>query len=456
MTKNLLSIIAVCVLTAGSATAQCLANFTWSQSQPNVIDFTNNSVPANPNTTYYNWNFGDNNYGWTVSGPISHTYGAPGTYVACIDLVDSANMIFCSFCDTITVTGTLLCNLTLTTNNPIPANCQNCNDGVATAFAANGTPPYSYLWSNGDTNWAPQNLLPGIYSCCVTDANGCVACDTVQVNAAPPANCGVTFWPSFMSGGQVVFTASTSNVNSNHTISWDFGDLTQGSGTYAWHQYAQSGAYYVCATVYDSLNQCQATYCDTVMVTVTSAPCLASFYVQMDSVNSNQAWIYNLSQGSPSMTYQWFWGDNTTDTAAYPSHIYQMNGTYNICLVVVDAATQCTDTLCQYIQVMRLSQQAALSPLYVNVLPPIGTGIDEAAATSSWSLYPNPANSILTVGGSFSGRDQYMITDLTGRTVATGTLGFNTIDVSGFAAGTFVFTIVKANGQAESKRFVRE
>jgi len=48
---------------------------------------------------------------------------------------------------------------------------------------AGGTSPYTYWWSTSptQTNQAATGLLPGIYTVCVTDSNGCQICgsDTV-------------------------------------------------------------------------------------------------------------------------------------------------------------------------------------------------------------------------------------------------------------------------------------
>jgi len=50
--------------------------------------------------------------------------------------------------------------------------CGTNNGGIAVSFAG-GTAPYSYIWSNGETMDNITNLLPGVYSLIVTDANGC-------------------------------------------------------------------------------------------------------------------------------------------------------------------------------------------------------------------------------------------------------------------------------------------
>jgi hypothetical protein len=41
-----------------------------------------------------------------------------------------------------------------------------------------------YSWSTGDTIPSITGLLPGTYTICVTDANACSTCDTVNVSFA--------------------------------------------------------------------------------------------------------------------------------------------------------------------------------------------------------------------------------------------------------------------------------
>jgi hypothetical protein len=63
-----------------------------------------------------------------------------------------------------------------------PASCSTCCDGQAVGTATGGNPPYAYTWMpNGITTSSANNLCPGTYTFCATDANGCVCCDTVTV-----------------------------------------------------------------------------------------------------------------------------------------------------------------------------------------------------------------------------------------------------------------------------------
>ncbi len=56
----------------------------------------------------------------------------------------------------------------------IVPSCSTCCDGeITNAHAAGGTPPYTYLWSDGNTNANRTGLCAIVYTITITDANGC-------------------------------------------------------------------------------------------------------------------------------------------------------------------------------------------------------------------------------------------------------------------------------------------
>ena len=65
--------------------------------------------------------------------------------------------------------------------------CFGANDGVASASAQGGTPPYSFYWDS-DTiadGHIVDTLSPGLYTVTVIDSRGCVATDTVFIHEPP-------------------------------------------------------------------------------------------------------------------------------------------------------------------------------------------------------------------------------------------------------------------------------
>ena len=56
-------------------------------------------------------------------------------------------------------------------------------DGSATASSSGGTPPYTYLWSTGQTADTATGLANGSYTCTITDANGCTTVVTVDISS---------------------------------------------------------------------------------------------------------------------------------------------------------------------------------------------------------------------------------------------------------------------------------
>ena len=91
---------------------------------------------------------------------------------------------FCTQYDTVNVTviGNPCGSIDTVPAFKIDATCYGSSDGVMSAQYINGTPPYQYNWSNGDTTDTITNLLSGNYSVTIQDSTGCiqVAFDTIN------------------------------------------------------------------------------------------------------------------------------------------------------------------------------------------------------------------------------------------------------------------------------------
>ena len=97
------------------------------------------------------------------------TTSAATSMVAGTYSVNIADASGCTLVQVVTVTQPSALVVTVL---PIPDTCAQ-NVGSAGAIASNGTGPYSYLWSNGQTAQTATGLGAGTYSVTITDANGC-------------------------------------------------------------------------------------------------------------------------------------------------------------------------------------------------------------------------------------------------------------------------------------------
>ena len=77
-----------------------------------------------------------------------------------------------------------------------PASCPTSTDGSISATAFGATPPYSYLWNNGDTTSTISNVGVGTYTIIITDANACTTSTTGSIGVNDTIAPSFTFCPS--------------------------------------------------------------------------------------------------------------------------------------------------------------------------------------------------------------------------------------------------------------------
>ena len=110
--------------------------------------------------------------------------------------------------------------LTVDVANPL---CAGYSDGSATASVTNGTAPYTYLWSDGQTTAKATDLADGTYTVTVTDANNCTDTKSiVVVEPTPLVVSPASFTPPTCYGGN----DGTATVNAEggtepYVYQWD-------------------------------------------------------------------------------------------------------------------------------------------------------------------------------------------------------------------------------------------
>ena len=91
-----------------------------------------------------------------------------------------------------------------------PLTCAN-NDASATANSNDGTPPFSYLWSNGQNTQTATSLEPNItYIVTITDANNCIATAETSFQELPPINAEINDFsePTCLINDGIAFVSS--------------------------------------------------------------------------------------------------------------------------------------------------------------------------------------------------------------------------------------------------------
>lgn len=97
-----------------------------------------------------------------------------------------------------------------------PTSC-GATDGFANTITLGGVPPFTYLWTDGQTTPDAVNLAAGAYAVTVTDVNGCESSDAVSLSDPGGFTIALAASPSdvvICEGAEVEFTASSAGTNS--------------------------------------------------------------------------------------------------------------------------------------------------------------------------------------------------------------------------------------------------
>ncbi len=135
-------------------------------------------------------------YAWTTadgSGLVATDEDQTGLTAGTYD-VTTTDINGCIITSSITlVEPTLLTGISSVTSdfNGFATSCVGASDGSVTIAAADGSPAYTYIWTNIDgdiisTDQSPTGLIAGQYFVEITDINGCVLNDGISISSPPP------------------------------------------------------------------------------------------------------------------------------------------------------------------------------------------------------------------------------------------------------------------------------
>ncbi|MBW8051812.1 MAG: hypothetical protein FVQ77_16040, partial [Cytophagales bacterium] len=216
-----------------------------------------------------------------------------GTYI--VEVTDSNNCT--ASIDTVITEPSSI----VTATAQLSPTCIAACNGWVNVSVIGGTPPYSYLWSNGDTTFTADTLCAGTHVVEVTDANNCPAVyDTATIVDPTPIELD-----------SIVIVNVSCNGLSNGSIT---SIPTGGAGGYSWlwptvlppntlptASNLSAGSYTVIVT---DANGCQEIF-DSIQVTEPTLLVLADTTLPDTCAKSVGIAIVNVSGGTVPYTYSW-------------------------------------------------------------------------------------------------------------------------------------------------------
>jgi large repetitive protein len=301
------------------------------------------------------------------------------------------------------------------------------------ATASTGT-QLTYAWDFGDGNLGtgdqPSHAYTagGSYPVALTATDSCgqsvVFNDTISLCA--PLVPAVTYTQSAF---DVTFDAT--GIADVTSATWTFGDGNSGSGLNPTHTYTGSGNFAVDVTV---TNACGDQADTTLYITICVQP-TATFSAKILSATGGGMQVqFDGTNSIGGNSYLWNFGDgNTNNTSNYPVHTYSVPSTaFFVTLTVFNA---CGDSDSYSSSIADALNVAELTLTDVQV-------------------FPNPAQSYVTISSSSAVSGSITIVDASGRTVVE--LEGNgdaqqRVDTEHLAAGTYVLRLVSENGFFQSR-----
>jgi hypothetical protein len=190
-----------------------------------------------------------------------------------------------------------------------------------------------------------------------------------------------------------------------------------------------------------------------------------------NSCTTTATGIYTFTLAEQTFAFVWDFGDGTTSTEAYPTHVYATGGPYQLCLTMTDGAC-CTSTYCDEVSIDENGIYNGMvidgrpgslrSGFTISVRSEQPTAITERELLENVALWPNPVEDV--IGLSFNSLNSASLSltifDLNGRVIRSTNNAVNAgenrhnINVADLDAGMYLLQIANGN-QSTSRRFVK-
>lgn len=333
---------------------------------------------SSPNTSSYQWNFGDGSNG--TGANTSHVYTTSGNYT--VTLISTTS----NGCADTVVRNNYIHIL----SNPKPQPVASVTTGCAPLYVLYNAPTNgasSSLWNFGDGTtganpyMAHTYMSSGNYSAQLTFTypNGCAnSSDPVSINVDITPNAQFTVGSVISCAPITVSPIAPANSNTNFV--WDFGNGDSSIQTNPTYTYNIPGNYSLSLTA-TSANGCSShyTYTTSVQVKGPSAAFTPNKYSGCDPLIVS--FDNNTSNG---ISYLWDFGDGTTSTNVNPTHQFTGAGSYFVKLIATDL-NGCKDTIIDTTPIQVNSNATVFNPPQpVTGCAPFTVNFADSSGAVSW------------------------------------------------------------------------
>ena len=253
-----------------------------------ILDITSNlsSLPCEGGNAILSADESYYYYSWSSGGyQASEIINVSGWYYLLVQ-----DSVGCEQSDSIFIPSSNPPDIDLTNQN---LSCFGSGDGSASATATGGQSPYLYSWSNGMTSSTINNLSAGIYTVTVTDDNGCVGYNQIEVSQPEPIEIEATI------SGETCFGAMDGSI-----------EVTTYGGIYPYIYIWTNGSFF--ASTEDINELIAGTY---LLGIVDDNGCsMDTTLTVQESLGPQTSEISGLTQVDPSIIYQYSVSENTTSS----------------------------------------------------------------------------------------------------------------------------------------------
>ncbi len=329
----------------------------------------------------YKYNWYVNSALVSTSRGLNYSITKNGTYNLCMKVIDTCNNCDTTFCSTRNITCVKGNNCNWASRYPAVGYWDTCT-GKKNKYSLNAYIYYTsyyyksclkYQWTVNGNNAGTADLMNnypittnGNYSICVKVTDTCNNCDTTYcttrtITCVSSSKCN---WKSRSAYAYFWDTCNTSkkrySLNAYISFSskscfkyqWTVNGTNAGNGYVMNYPITANGKYSVCVKVTDTCNNCDTTYCSSRGITCISHcnwVTKGMYFSAWDSCNTKTGKYSLNGYIGPSggcYKYNWYVNSALVSTSRFFNYSITKNGTYSLCMKVIDTCSNCDTTFC--------------------------------------------------------------------------------------------------------------